>query len=139
MKALTFLHIEQNDVKGVHVIVASGGKNLAKSVTFDPTNLTATVTFNQPLSIAACQKKTIDVLADFDGATPNTSHTFMIELQSDIQSDNADIAGSFPLKSNTVTISAQKPMSCMQSAMKGSTAKERSTMRRACRAEQGGK
>ena len=139
IRAITFVD-PGSDPIDVSVYVSANDVALSKKAVFDQYNKTATVIFDHPLSIPACQKKTIDVLADLQNTVgTRVQHSIMIELPTDIQGDSGTVSGSFPIMSNYFMVSAQKPMSCMQSAMKGKTAKERSNMRRECRVQRTGK
>jgi len=105
---MTILHEgfgDESDIDGVYA--AMDGGRISRKRTIDSEDQTADLRFTTPLTIPACDTKTLDIVADFNStATVSGEHNLAVELPSDFQSNALDVEGNFPIRGNTFRVAA---------------------------------
>lgn len=105
---ITVLHEgfgQETDIDGIYATV--DGARVSRKRTFDTQDQTSDLRFSNPLMVAACGTKTVDIVADFSStATTASEHNIAVELASDFLSNAKAVQGNFPMRGNTFKVAA---------------------------------
>ncbi|TSC80635.1 MAG: hypothetical protein G01um101425_289 [Candidatus Peregrinibacteria bacterium Gr01-1014_25] len=105
---ITILHEgfgDESDIDGVYASVDGG--RASRKRTIDSEDQTADLRFSTPLTIAKCQTKTVDVVADFTStASTAAEHNIAVELPSDFRGNAKAVDGNFPMRGNTFRVAS---------------------------------
>lgn len=106
--AFTVIHEgfgNSQNVSGVYAM--QNNERVSRIRTFDGANNEVVIRFTEPLVIEACNKQTIDIVADYKkNIATSSEHTFTIELASDVLNNSKNVSGTFPIRGNSFRIAA---------------------------------
>lgn len=123
---------ESKKVKGLTAMLKDGAV-VTYSATIDAASMTATLKFRTPLVIAAHTKADLTIVGTFDTSNGFGYHSVILELPTDIVSDNSEVTGSFPLTGPMVIVPGSSVRSCFAATIGLKGQAERMKARRACR------
>jgi hypothetical protein len=105
---ITVLHEgfgDETDIDGVYASIDGGRASRKRSI--DSQDQTADLRFSTPLTIAKCQTKTVDIVADYAStASTAAEHNLAVELPSDFRGNAKEVDGNFPMRGNTFRVAS---------------------------------